>query len=181
MVDEIESYGAKAVFFDADLGLSAQVHHIVPFVVNHFGQLDFAFNSGETSGENGFMIDQTEENFDRVLSVNVKSSFVLLQDEIRQMIWQSHGGSIVNAASVSGLVATPKASHYAASKPAVLGPTKAAAIEYGQYGIRVNAVSPGASEQPSQKDTMENSSDNKQSDLRDYLAAERTFLAWIRT
>lgn len=144
VVDDIESYGGEAVFFEADLSLSEQVHRIVPFIVNRFGRLDFAFNNGGTSGENGLLIDQTEDNFDRVFSVNVKSLFVLLHDEIRQMIRQGRGGSIVNAASVSALVATSAASHYIASKHAVLGLTKAAAIEYGQYGIRVNAVSPGA-------------------------------------
>lgn len=76
--------------------------------------------------------------------MNVKALFLLLQDEVKQMRAQGQGGSIVNSASVSGMLAVPTAGHYVASKHAVLGLTKTAAVEYGKYGIRVNAVSPGA-------------------------------------
>jgi len=92
--------------------------------------------------ENRLLIDQTEENFDRVFDVNVKALFLLLREEVNQMLAQGQGGSIVNAASVSGMLAIPTAGHYVASKHAVLGLTKTAAIEYGKNGIRVNAVSP---------------------------------------
>ena len=94
--------------------------------------------------ENRLLIDQTEENFDRVFDVNVKALFLLLREEVNQMLAQGQGGSIVNAASVSGMLAIPTAGHYVASKHAVLGLTKTAAIEYGKNGIRVNGVSPGA-------------------------------------
>jgi NAD(P)-dependent dehydrogenase (short-subunit alcohol dehydrogenase family) len=103
-----------------------------------------AFNNAGTSGENRLLVVQKEEDFDNLFAVNVKALFLLLQDEVKQMMVQGQGGSIVNAASVSGLVAIPPASVYVASKHAVLGLTKTAAIEYGKYGIRVNAVTPGA-------------------------------------
>jgi NAD(P)-dependent dehydrogenase (short-subunit alcohol dehydrogenase family) len=85
-------------------------------------------------------VDQTEENFDRVFAVNVKGLFLLLPHELKQMIVQGEGGSIVNTASVGGRLAIPTAGHYVASKHAVIGLTKTAAVEYGRYGIRLLEV-----------------------------------------
>jgi NAD(P)-dependent dehydrogenase (short-subunit alcohol dehydrogenase family) len=144
LVDEVKRKGGCAAFLQADVSQSEQVKPIVTFVFETFGRLDFAFNNAATSGNNALLVDQTEENFDCVFDVNVKSLFLLLKDEVKQMIAQGHGGSIVNAASVSEMLAIPTAGAYVASKHAVLGLTKTAAVEYGKYGIRVNAVSPGA-------------------------------------
>jgi NAD(P)-dependent dehydrogenase (short-subunit alcohol dehydrogenase family) len=144
LVSDIGRNGGCAAFFRADLSRPDEARRIVPFTIETFGHLDYAFNNAGTSGENGLLVDQTEENFDRVFAVNVKALFLLLQDEVKQMLTQGRGGSIVNAASVGGLLATPTAGHYVASKHAVLGLTRTAAVEYGRYGIRVNAVSPGA-------------------------------------
>jgi A-factor type gamma-butyrolactone 1'-reductase (1S-forming) len=136
VIDEITARGGFAVFFEADFAVTEEVRKIVPLVIKTFGRLDYVFNNAATVGDNTLLVDQTDENFDRVFSVNVKALFILLQDELRQMLRQGTGGSIVNAASVSRMVATPRAGHYAASKHAVLGLTKTAAVEYGRYGIR---------------------------------------------
>jgi A-factor type gamma-butyrolactone 1'-reductase (1S-forming) len=144
LVNDIKRNGGSAAFIEADLSQPEQVRRIVPFTLKTFGRLDYAFNNAGISGENRLLTDQTERAFDRVFAVNVKALFLLLQDEVKQMIVQGQGGSIVNTASVGGLLAFPTAGPYVASKHAVLGLTRTAAIECGRYGIRVNAVSPGA-------------------------------------
>jgi NAD(P)-dependent dehydrogenase (short-subunit alcohol dehydrogenase family) len=144
LVNDIKANGGSAAFIQADFNHPEEVKLIVPFALETFGRLDYAFNNAGTSGENELLTNQTEESFDRVFAVNVKAMFLLLQDEVKQMVAQGDGGSIVNTASVGGLLAIPTAGPYVASKHAVLGLTKTAAIESGQYGIRVNAVSPGA-------------------------------------
>jgi NAD(P)-dependent dehydrogenase (short-subunit alcohol dehydrogenase family) len=144
VVSEIKRKGGSAAFIQADLSQPEQVKRIVPFALETYGRLDYAFNNAGISGESRLLTDQNEKSFDHVFAVNVKALFLLLQDEVKQMMAQGQGGSIVNTASVGGLLAFPTAGPYVASKHAVLGLTKTAAIECGRYGIRVNAVSPGA-------------------------------------
>ena len=144
LANDIKRNGGSAAFIQADLSQPEEANLIVPFTIETFGRLDYAFNNAAVSGESRLLADQSEESFDRVFAVNVKALFLLLRNEIKQMIRQGPGGSIVNNASVNGFIASPNAGPYVASKHAVLGLTRTAAIEYGPHGIRVNAVSPGA-------------------------------------
>jgi A-factor type gamma-butyrolactone 1'-reductase (1S-forming) len=100
LVDEINRNGGSADFIQADLTQPDQVRLVVPFTLKAFGRLDYAFNNAGIPGNNRALVDQTEENFDRVFAVNVKALLLLLQDELKQMIVQREGGSIVNTASV---------------------------------------------------------------------------------
>ena len=142
VVTELRAAGADAEMFPADLSQPEQVAEIVPRVLERFGHLDIAYNNAGYLEKREPLADQTAETYDEVFDVNVKSVFLLMQAEIRAML--PTGGAIVNAASVSG-VRQPYAGFalYSASKAAVIALTRAAAMEYAERNIRINAVSPG--------------------------------------
>ena len=100
LVEEIKRSGGCAAFIKADLAQPEEVRLLVPFSVETYGRLDYAFNNAGISGDSRLLVDQTVENFDRVFGVNVKALFLLLQNEAKQLITQGSGGSIVNTASV---------------------------------------------------------------------------------
>ena len=141
----IKQSGGDAVFVRADAAKAAEVEALVASVVDSYGRLDCACNNAGIEGKIVPIIDQSEDNFDRVMSVNAKGVFLCLKYEIAQVL-KNGGGAIVNLASVAGLVGFPGLGPYVASKHAINGLTKNAAFEYSRQGIRVNSVCPGGIE-----------------------------------
>jgi NAD(P)-dependent dehydrogenase (short-subunit alcohol dehydrogenase family) len=139
----IKKADGEAIFVQADVTKEADVKAIVDKTIDVFGRLDIAFNNAGMGGENPSLIEQTEAEYDRTMNVNVKGVWLSMKYEIAQMLKQG-SGAIVNMASVVGVVALPNILLYTASKHAVVGLTKAAALQYAKAGIRINVVAPGA-------------------------------------
>ena len=141
----VKDAGGDGIFVRTDVSNEDDVRSLVEKTVKKYGRLDFAFNNAGAVEDPALFTDKTTGIFDKIMAVNVKGVWLSMKHEILQML-KNGGGAIVNTSSVYGIIANPRLPIYTASKHAILGLTKAAALEYAKAGIRINAVAPGAIE-----------------------------------
>jgi NAD(P)-dependent dehydrogenase (short-subunit alcohol dehydrogenase family) len=139
---ELRNLGAEAEFVRVDVRHDDEVRNLVDQTVARFGRLDVAVNNAGTEGKPGPVTEQSEESYAATFDTNVLGTLLSMKHELRVMQPQG-SGSIINLSSTMGQRGAPGASMYTASKHAVEGLTKAAALEGAEFGVRVNAVAPG--------------------------------------
>ncbi len=142
---ELRALGAEAEFIRADVRHEDEVRELVDRTVARFGRLDVAVNNAATEGQVGPITDQTAESYAATFDTNVLGVILSMKHELRVMLPQG-SGSIVNVSSAYGSVGAAGASVYVASKHAVEGLTKSAALEVARTGVRVNVVAPGTTD-----------------------------------
>ncbi|HJQ70582.1 MAG TPA: glucose 1-dehydrogenase [Blastocatellia bacterium] len=146
---EITRAGAESLFVRADMSKPQDVERLIAETVKAYGRIDCAFNNAATEGNMKLMAAFTEEEFDEIITTNLKGVWLCMKHELKQMLRQKPaGGAIVNTSSINGLGGVAHGSLYATTKAGVLALTKSAAQEYAQRGVRINALVAGGFRTP---------------------------------
>jgi NAD(P)-dependent dehydrogenase (short-subunit alcohol dehydrogenase family) len=142
----VKDAGGEAFFVQTDISISADVQRMVAQTVGRYGKLNYAFNNAGIGGSMTPVAEYSEEIFDKVIAINLKGVFLSMKYELPHIV--ATKGAIVNMSSVAGLVGGRVGVAYYASKHGVVGMTKAAALEYAEKGVRINAVAPAVIKTP---------------------------------
>lgn len=148
LVAEIEARGGMATAIQTDVAVAADVERLVDHAISSFGRLDYAVNNAGIEGRFAGITDLAEEEWDRVLGINLKGTFLCMKHEARIMLAAGHGGSIVNVGSVNSFLGFATGSAYCTSKHGLIGLTTSVSAELASHGIRVNLVCPGIVDTP---------------------------------
>ena len=148
LVKEIEAQGGKAAAIKTDVSAAKDVARMVDHAIGAFGRLDYAVNNAGIEGQLAGITDLAEEDWDRVLDINLKGTFLCMKYEAKAMLDCGRGGAIVNIGSVNSFLGFPTGSAYVASKHGLIGLTTSASAELAPQGIRVNIVCPGFIDTP---------------------------------
>jgi NAD(P)-dependent dehydrogenase (short-subunit alcohol dehydrogenase family) len=147
LASQIKREGFEAIPIQADVNVEADVQRLVEQTLEKFGRLDIAFSNAGTEGAFTPFLDQSNETYDTIFNANVRGVFWSMKYEAKAMLKQG-SGSIINNASMGGVIGFANAALYIASKHAVIGLTKTASLEWFKAGVRVNALCPGLIDTP---------------------------------
>ena len=154
-VRSINDAGGEAHFIKTDISKAAEVEALINKIIEIYNRLDCAYNNAGILGDFASVVEHSEEAWDRVLETNLKGTWLCMKYEIPQMLEQG-SGAIVNTASTSGLFVGGKyRSAYSATKAGIVSLSKVAALEYAEYGLRVNVICPSATRTPMLKQFFE--------------------------
>jgi len=148
LANEIKDQGGKAIFVRTDVSLAQDVERMVAHTLEAFGRLDYAVNNAGIEGHFAGVVDLPEEEWDRVLNINLKGTFLCLKYEARAMLAAGQGGAIVNVGSINSFLGFPSGAAYVSSKHGLIGLTTSVSAELAPLGIRVNLVCPGIIDTP---------------------------------
>ncbi len=154
-VQLIEQMGGQSFFQKTDVSDLAQVEQLISEAVQKYGRLDFGINNAGIGGMWSRTVEYPAEDYRKVIAVNQDGVFYCMKYEIEQMLKQESGGAIINVSSIAGLRGLPNSSAYTASKHAVIGLTRSAAVEYARNQIRINAICPVFTRTPLFEKTFE--------------------------
>jgi NAD(P)-dependent dehydrogenase (short-subunit alcohol dehydrogenase family) len=158
----VQDLGAEAIFVTCDVSKWSDVEGAVNKAVQTYGRIDCAFNNAGIEGKGGNTHECTQENWDRVMAIDLTGVWLCMKAEIAQMLKQGGNGAIVNTSSGAGLAGVRGMPAYVAAKHGVAGLTRAAALEYGRQNIRINAVCPGPIRTPMMGRLLQNRPDAEQ-------------------